>query len=133
MGIATPQTGTASPQTPARNVPSTPDDTKTSLAEGGYTMNAQPLLLRQQYYGYNGYSASEGFGPPSPATQFMMSPQNNFAYNYGYGTSPRQPASQQAGMPPQAEERNDSSESTTETITSKSPSRNAVTASQSDD
>ena len=26
--------------------------------------------------------------PPSPATQFMMSPQANFAYNYGYGISP---------------------------------------------
>ena len=26
--------------------------------------------------------------PPSPATQFMMSPQANFAYNYGYGVSP---------------------------------------------
>lgn len=26
--------------------------------------------------------------PPSPATQFMMSPQASFAYNYGYGVSP---------------------------------------------
>jgi hypothetical protein len=26
--------------------------------------------------------------PPSPATQFMMSPQASFAYNYGYGISP---------------------------------------------
>ncbi|CAJ1958654.1 unnamed protein product [Cylindrotheca closterium] len=126
MGIATPQTATASPQTPARTVPSSPDD-KTSLAEGGYTMNAQPLLLRQQYYGYNGYGAREGYGPPSPATQFMMSPQNNFAYNYGYGNS------QQVGMPSQAEEFNDSSESATETVASKSPSRNASTASKSDE
>ena len=42
------------------------------------------------------YGNAEGYGPPSPATQFMMSPQANFSYNYGYGFSPvRQPASTQ--------------------------------------
>ena len=57
-------------------------------------VNAQPLLLRQQYYGY-GYGTREGYPPPSPATQFMMSPQASFAYNYGYGFSPsRRNASQ---------------------------------------
>jgi len=77
--------------------------------------NAQPLLLRQsQYYGYGPVSnvsirrvcvwllmfclcelltnafdmLNLQYGPPSPATQFMMSPQANFAMNYGYGYSP---------------------------------------------
>ena len=39
------------------------------------------------------YGNREGYGPPSPATQFMMSPQASFAYNYGYGFSPRRPSS----------------------------------------
>jgi len=131
MGIATPQTATASPQTPARNTPNSPGEVKSSQVESGYSMNAQPLLLRQQYYGYNGYGAREGYGPPSPATQFMMSPQNNFAYNYGYGTSPIPPASKQVGMPSQAEERNDASESASESVKSKSPGRNGSAASGS--
>jgi hypothetical protein len=53
------------------------------------SMNAQPLLLRQYYgTGYGHYGAHDGYAPPSPATQFMMSPQQNFAYNIGYGLSP---------------------------------------------
>ena len=32
--------------------------------------------------------AQDGYGPPSPATQFMMSPQNSVSYNYGYSFSP---------------------------------------------
>jgi hypothetical protein len=47
-------------------------------------VNAQPLLLQQhQYYGQYLY---ESYGPPSPATQFMMSPQASY-YGY-YGSSP---------------------------------------------
>jgi hypothetical protein len=47
-------------------------------------VNAQPLLLQQhQYYGQYVY---DSYGPPSPATQFMMSPQANY-YDY-YGSSP---------------------------------------------
>jgi hypothetical protein len=51
-------------------------------------VNARPLLLQQQqqqqqYYGQFLY---EGYGPPSPATQFMMSPQANY-FSY-YGSSP---------------------------------------------
>lgn len=47
--------------------------------------NAQPLLLQHQYYGYHLY---EGYGPPSPATQFMMSPQHASSYYNYYGVSP---------------------------------------------
>jgi hypothetical protein len=39
------------------------------------------------------YGAREGYAPPSPATQFMMSPQSGLTYNYAYGFSPRRPAS----------------------------------------
>jgi hypothetical protein len=35
--------------------------------------------------------------PPSPATQFMMSPQVNFAYTYGYGISPARIPSRRSG------------------------------------
>jgi len=41
------------------------------------------LVFPKQYGGEGG-----GYGPPSPATQFMMSPQASFAYSYGYGFSP---------------------------------------------
>jgi hypothetical protein len=80
MGLSTPQThakqgnvGLMSPQ---------------EGAEAAHLGNAQPLLLRQsQFYGYG---PAHNYGPPSPATQFMMSPQANFAFNYGYGYSPNQ-------------------------------------------
>jgi hypothetical protein len=99
MGLATP--AKASPSTPRRH--GKPDDKRDDLEggegektdsgeENGFAVNAQPPLLRHnQYYGYGPYggAATEGgYGPPSPATQFMMSPQANFAYNYGYGFSP---------------------------------------------
>jgi len=90
MGLATPQTNP--PKTPHRQEDEKKisenevDDGKCMDAQEsdvGFAGNAQPLLLRQsQYYGYGPY------GPPSPATQFMMSPQASFAYNYGYGYSP---------------------------------------------
>lgn len=81
MGIASPQ-GAASPQTPSRLNTATPDEMKSQQQDmSAFSMNAQPLLLRQQYYGYG--------VPPSPATQFMMSPQS-CAYNFGgYGVSPK--------------------------------------------
>jgi hypothetical protein len=70
--------------------------------------NAQPLLLRQYYgTGYGHYGAHDGYAPPSPATQFMMSPQQNFSYNFGYGLSPgrqgrtpRKPRTVVASAPP---------------------------------
>eukprot|EP00339_Tiarina_fusa_P008701 CAMPEP_0117035832 /NCGR_PEP_ID=MMETSP0472-20121206/25425_1 /TAXON_ID=693140 ORGANISM="Tiarina fusus, Strain LIS" /NCGR_SAMPLE_ID=MMETSP0472 /ASSEMBLY_ACC=CAM_ASM_000603 /LENGTH=845 /DNA_ID=CAMNT_0004745421 /DNA_START=25 /DNA_END=2562 /DNA_ORIENTATION=+ len=100
MGIATPQAPSA-PQTPARS------SNRADVANGGQSdqsnpvaINAQPLLLRQQYYGY-GYANREGYGPPSPATQFMMSPQANFSYNYGYGFSPaRRPTTNKRSKSP---------------------------------
>jgi hypothetical protein len=39
------------------------------------------------YYPFD-TAAARNVVPPSPATQFMMSPQASFAYNYGYGFSP---------------------------------------------
>jgi hypothetical protein len=125
MGIASPQ-GASSPQTPARNLRTNPEDVKSQQTESNaFAMNAQPLLLRQQYYGYAGYGAREGYGPPSPATQFMMSPQANFAYSYGYGTSPRNPSShrKQASVAPQADERNDISESSNKSVASMTPTQ----------
>lgn len=89
MGLATP--AKTSPSTPRRNE-NRDDDQEHDFA------GAQAPLIRQHYYN-NGYhhhatdGASNGYAPPSPATQFMMSPQGNasFAYNYGYGFSPRRP------------------------------------------
>jgi hypothetical protein len=88
MGIMTPQ-GMAAAQTPSRNPRRSPlgvaDDDKRHAA--GH-VNAQPLLLRQhQYASYSApYYNREGYVVPSPATQFMMSPQSNFGYGYGaYG------------------------------------------------
>lgn len=79
MGIASPQ-GALSPQTPSKGNTSTPEEMKAQQHEiSAFSANGQPLLLRQQYYGYG--------VPPSPATQFMMSPQN-VAYNYTFGQSP---------------------------------------------
>lgn len=92
MGLSSPPG--SMPPTPHRNGDSTPNEEDMATADIKNSLNAQPLLLRQQYYGY-GYGSREGYAPPSPATQFMMSPQASFAYNYGYGFSPsRRPASQ---------------------------------------
>lgn len=52
MGIATPQ-GPAPPQTPARGGnPSIAEDGDLKQVHHAAAVNAQPLLLRQQYYGY---------------------------------------------------------------------------------
>jgi hypothetical protein len=102
MGLATP--AKASPSTPRRRKGKSEDkrDDQEGEAEksestvdceekeNGFAANAQPLLLRHnQYYGYGPYAGAPegGYGPPSPATQFMMSPQAGFAFNYGYGFS----------------------------------------------
>jgi hypothetical protein len=101
MGLATP--AKASPSTPRRGK-GKPEDKRDDQEgeaeksesvdceekENGFAANAQPLLLRHnQYYGYGPYAGAPegGYGPPSPATQFMMSPQAGFAFNYGYGFS----------------------------------------------
>ena len=88
MGLSSP--AGSMPPTPHRN--GEPSDSQEDTANGDMknSVNAQPLLLRHQYYGY-GYGSREGYPPPSPATQFMMSPQASFAYNYGYGFSPARP------------------------------------------
>jgi len=92
MGLSSPPG--SMPPTPHRNGDSSLNQEDLSTADIKNSLNAQPLLLRQQYYGY-GYGSTEGYAPPSPATQFMMSPQASFAYNYGYGFSPsRRSASQ---------------------------------------
>lgn len=69
--------------------------------ESTFATKAQAPLLRQHYYSVGNYSLNssagvyghDGYIPPSPATQFMMSPHAHlnagFAYNYGYGFSPR--------------------------------------------
>jgi hypothetical protein len=52
-------------------------------------VSARPLLLQhqqQQHHPYYGQFQYESYGPPSPATQFMMSPQANY-FSY-YGSSP---------------------------------------------
>lgn len=96
MGIATPQGMAATPQTPSRGLHSScgGQDLASEDDPNAASSSAQPLLLRQQYpvYGYCG--SSEGYGPPSPATQFMMSPQANFGYGYSAyaGFSPNQMA-----------------------------------------
>ncbi len=85
MGLSSPPGSI--PPTPHRSVEPSANQEDMSTADIKNNVNAQPLLLRQQYYGY-GYGSREGYAPPSPATQFMMSPQASFAYNYGYGFSP---------------------------------------------
>ncbi len=96
MGIATPQ-GMPSPQTPSRGMPLSPEELVTEGVEDSNIapVNAQPLLLRQPYPTYGYYGTREGYGPPSPATQFMMSPQANFGYGYAAygGFSPNRSAS----------------------------------------
>jgi hypothetical protein len=87
MGLSS--TPGSMPPTPHRNGDSTLNQEDMSTADMKNNLNAQPLLLRQQYYGHGyAYGSREGYPPPSPATQFMMSPQASFAYNYGYGFSP---------------------------------------------
>ena len=87
MGLATP--AKFSPSTPRRHSNDTlteqeneDDDDAAAVVHGGEGDFAVAPLIRQPYYGYDTV-------PPSPATQFMMSPQSSFAYNYGYGFSPR--------------------------------------------
>lgn len=92
MGLSSPPG--SMPPTPHRNSEPSSNQEDMLNVDIKNSLNAQPLLLRQQYYGY-GYGSREGYAPPSPATQFMMSPQASFAYNYGYGFSPsRRSASQ---------------------------------------
>ena len=82
--------------TPAKSSPAgtprrfDPQDVQETDDSSGYAASAQPLLLRG-YHAYGHYGARDGYAPPSPATQFMMSPQSNFAptYGYTYNRSPR--------------------------------------------
>ena len=80
MGLATP--AKFSPSTPRRPSANTLAEAENEDDEDGEIPMAP--LIRQPYYGYGNTAV-----PPSPATQFMMSPQASFAYNYGYGFSPR--------------------------------------------
>ena len=100
MGLATP--AKASPSTPRR--PSNSSKKNGSIPEGreskesDFVANALPLYLHHNpYSGYgHQYRGDAGSVPPSPATQFMMSPQANFAYKQGYGVSPRKPRQRSA-------------------------------------
>lgn len=94
MGLSSPPGSI--PPTPHRNLDSSFHQEEVSR-DATNNVNAQPLLLRQQYYGY-GYGTREGYAPPSPATQFMMSPQASFAYNYGYGFSPSRRSTSQTKL-----------------------------------
>jgi hypothetical protein len=85
MGLATPA---AIPSTPQRKAKAALNDDE---SKESYVANAQPLLLRNQYYHGYGPQYDSPYGPMSPATQFLMSPQANF-YNYGYGTPPSRPS-----------------------------------------
>jgi len=95
MGLSSPPGSI--PHTPHRNGDSVVNQEDLAAVDTKNNLNAQPLLLRQQYYGY-GYGSREGYAPPSPATQFMMSPQASFAYNYGYGCSPSRPSVSQTRL-----------------------------------
>jgi hypothetical protein len=96
MGLATPamvSPSTTPRRTVGRRKKSDGDDitsSGTTAAEVEYptTTHCAPLLLpgHRSYYGPN--SRPRHVVPPSPATQFMMSPQASFAYSYGYGYSP---------------------------------------------
>lgn len=75
MGLETPT---------KKNAPRTPRKKKSTQKKN----KAQPPLIHHprypppQFYGY-------AYGPPSPATQFMMSPQaNRISYKYQHGHSP---------------------------------------------
>mmetsp|Transcript_28267 Transcript_28267/g.43141 ORF Transcript_28267/g.43141 Transcript_28267/m.43141 type:complete len:846 (-) Transcript_28267:225-2762(-) len=90
----------ASPRSPPRQTSNSADsiqkvvEEKKECGDVGTKgeIEAKPLLTNQpsQYYPYGAaYGEQDGFVPPSPATQFMMSPQANpqaaayYAYNYG--------------------------------------------------
>lgn len=103
MGIASPQ-GMGAPQTPSRTLHSSPEGRGPETVEdaNNASVSAQPLLLRQQYPSYGYYGNGEaGYVPPSPATQFMMSPQANFGYGYGAysGYSPNRTSSPSQSSP----------------------------------
>mmetsp|Transcript_19025 Transcript_19025/g.27341 ORF Transcript_19025/g.27341 Transcript_19025/m.27341 type:complete len:838 (-) Transcript_19025:214-2727(-) len=88
--------GMAGVYTPAKPHPGTPQRTQYREGEEKKEQNerqpdAQPLILNP-FYPYGNYATGEV--PPSPATQFMMPPQNNYHFYgnpYGYEThfSPR--------------------------------------------
>ncbi|KAG7344038.1 hypothetical protein IV203_022046 [Nitzschia inconspicua] len=101
MGLATPQT-TSAPATPhlGRGVTAMGSE-EGSEYDSKNAVNAQPLLLRQPYYGY-------GYNPPSPASRFLMTPQEqaHLGYTYAYG-SPRRPQSCKKETNSSCEEVND--------------------------
>jgi hypothetical protein len=108
MGLATPAKP-PTPMTPTRGDDKRDDDQEKNSSNftgqlPSYALNAPAPLLRQHYYSLSNFSRSasaigntslDGFVPPSPATQFMMSPHamppGSFGYSYGYGFSPRRP------------------------------------------
>ena len=79
VGLATP--AKSSPGTPRRNASY---DNQEAEDAPGYLTTAQPLLLRGYHRSYGHYGSLDGYAPPSPATQFQMSPQASFAPTYGY-------------------------------------------------
>lgn len=106
MGLATPAKP-PTPMTPPRGDDKRDDELDKEASsfhvEPAFHATAQAPLLRQHYYSHGNYHRAGSVGgmnhecyvPPSPATQFMMSPHAHpnpsFPYNYGYGFSPRRP------------------------------------------
>jgi hypothetical protein len=108
MGLATPAKP-PTPATPTRREENRDDDEKYQMNAGEqsaqFAATAAGPLLRQHYYSLGNYrnpgsygtAGLDGFVPPSPATQFMMSPHAaavsgaGFGYPYAYGFSPRVP------------------------------------------
>lgn len=108
MGLPTPAKA-ETPMTPTRydennSGRQTKDSTAYAGEESAFVNKAQAPLLRHHYYSLGHYNmgasvlggSSDYYVPPSPATQFMMSPHahsiSSVAYNYGYGFSPRRPS-----------------------------------------
>lgn len=122
MGLATP--AKVSPSTPRRRHCEREEEDDDVYP--GFCTVQGPLLRQQQYYGPDAV-------PPSPATQFMMSPQASFAYNYGYGFSPtrlrRNSARKLANLPTPLKlvERPNSPTNTIETSTTESLEQSATT------
>lgn len=91
----------------------------------GEEIDAKPLYANHHYYPYGYGGTAEGYVPPSPATQFMMSPQANSqaaayyaaaaGYNPYYHQSPARRSARRRGKrttPPRSAKKEDSTNMT---------------------